>query len=565
MATLTLFKQNTTNTQLINLWLQVAEQTVNGYLLVDAYTNNVLAEVFGTGLGYDNSGAINSGQITRFVRYDEQGEAQWQLSGLSLAGSSNYYSVHQAVNNNDFAARVDNYRAWLADTGDQFLGSLGNDVFRHDRGNDSFSGGQGVDTVDFSNSSVYISSSATINLATGRYSLPGGSATTSGTLTSIENIIGTSSNNGDMITGNAANNLIEGRGGHDIMDAGAGIDTASYKLSSYGVTVNLATGYAYDGTEQIYYSNGPSTSSIDELSNFENILGSRFNDTLTGSSVANVITGGLGNDTMDGGAGIDTVDYSDATRAITADLTRGSITGWGVDRVTNIENITASRTNDSLMGSSANNVLLAGSGNDSLNGAAGNDVLNGGAGVDIVLFSSTATLAASVNLSLTTAQNTGFGSDTLISIENVGMGAGNDTIIGSNDANQLAGSAGRDTINGGAGNDIIIGGADKDLLTGGTGNDVFKFNNVAEPAIGGNADIITDFTRGQDKIDLSLLDANLYVSGNQAFTFVTNFTAAGQLKFQNGVLSGTVASAEVTDFMINLSGVTTLTASDFIL
>ena len=35
----------------------------------------------------------------------------------------------------------------------------------------------------------------------------------------------------------------------------------------------------------------------------------------------------------------------------------------------------------------------------------------------------------------------------------------------------------------------------------------------------GLRDIITDFTHGQDKIDLSAIDANTRVAGNQAFTW----------------------------------------------
>ena len=72
-------------------------------------------------------------------------------------------------------------------------------------------------------------------------------------------------------------------------------------------------------------------------------------------------------------------------------------------------------------------------------------------------------------------------------------------------------------------------------MTGGPGNDVFVFNSISDSAPGqsgyinngsfswlsghGRRDVITDFTRGQDKIDLSAIDANNRVGGNQAFTF----------------------------------------------
>jgi VCBS repeat-containing protein len=75
---------------------------------------------------------------------------------------------------------------------------------------------------------------------------------------------------------------------------------------------------------------------------------------------------------------------------------------------------------------------------------------------------------------------------------------GNDTLIGTIQA---------DTINGRAGNDTLIGGAGRDTLTGGAGNDIFVFNATAVSSDSTVAlmDVITDFTRGADKIDLTSL------------------------------------------------------------
>jgi Ca2+-binding RTX toxin-like protein len=46
----------------------------------------------------------------------------------------------------------------------------------------------------------------------------------------------------------------------------------------------------------------------DTLTGFENLVGSSFNDVLTGNASANVLSGGAGDDTLDGGAGDDTLD-----------------------------------------------------------------------------------------------------------------------------------------------------------------------------------------------------------------------------------------------------------------
>ena len=48
----------------------------------------------------------------------------------------------------------------------------------------------------------------------------------------------------------------------------------------------------------------------DTLNSIEGLVGSRFNDILTGNSLDNVLAGGLGSDTLDGKGGTDTVDYS---------------------------------------------------------------------------------------------------------------------------------------------------------------------------------------------------------------------------------------------------------------
>jgi len=56
------------------------------------------------------------------------------------------------------------------------------------------------------------------------------------------------------------------------------------------------------------------------LDDLENLIGTDFDDSLTGDAGDNVLTGGLGNDTLDGGEGIDTADYSDLDVEVDVDL-----------------------------------------------------------------------------------------------------------------------------------------------------------------------------------------------------------------------------------------------------
>jgi hypothetical protein len=92
---------------------------------------------------------------------------------------------------------------------------------------------------------------------------------------------------------------------------------------------------------------------------------------------------------------------------------------------------------------------------------------------------------------------------------------------------RLFGGAGADTLTGGGGNDLIYGGLGADTLAGGGGADVFRYDEVADSVLNGR-DTINGFTSGTDKIDLSRIDANALVAGDQAFKFGTgNFTGAG--------------------------------------
>ncbi len=77
-----------------------------------------------------------------------------------------------------------------------------------------------------------------------------------------------------------------------MLDGGAGTgDTVSYSLATSAVSVNLANTSAQNTV-------GAGT---DTISNFENLTGSAFNDTLIGSgATANTVSGGAGNDTIHG-------------------------------------------------------------------------------------------------------------------------------------------------------------------------------------------------------------------------------------------------------------------------
>ncbi len=149
-----------------------------------------------------------------------------------------------------------------------------------------------------------------------------------------------------------------------------------------------------------------------------------------------------------------------------------------------------------------------------------------------------------------------------VTVENARSGSGNDALTGNEAANRLESGAGTDTLIGNGGNDILIGGTGADTLTGGAGADSFVYQSNADSSVGTGRDVITDFTRGADRIDVSALNASSFV-GTSLFS-----GQAGQLRYVS--FDGTTIieldsnGDRVADLQIELNGMIGLGFSDFI-
>jgi Ca2+-binding RTX toxin-like protein/subtilisin-like proprotein convertase family protein len=135
------------------------------------------------------------------------------------------------------------------------------------------------------------------------------------------------------------------------------------------------------------------------------------------------------------------------------------LTDPGALRFTTAPNpIVGSNGINTLIGTEANDAIQGLGGNDLLQGGAGHDLLDGGLGDDTASYAAAAA-GVSVSLAVSGPQDTGSaGRDTLVAIERLLGSAHGDRLRGDDGANRLDGGAGDDTIEGGGGDDTLLGG-----------------------------------------------------------------------------------------------------------
>ncbi len=156
---------------------------------------------------------------------------------------------------------------------------------------------------------------------------------------------------------------------------------------------------------------------------------------------------------------------------------------------------------DNLTGTHDDNSIHARGGNDTVTGRDGNDVLYGEDGNDVLYGDwNNDTLYGGKDRDILYG---GYGNDSLYGgTENDRLmdDAGNDRLLGENGDDVLHGGSGDDSLNGGDGNDRLDGGDGRDYLYGGKGSDTFVFSRAPDAV-----DVLTDFTPGEDRLDLSYL------------------------------------------------------------
>jgi Ca2+-binding RTX toxin-like protein len=227
----------------------------------------------------------------------------------------------------------------------------------------------------------------------------------------------------------------------------------------------------YNGLANNKIKGNPGNNRLSGRGGDDTLNGGAGNDTLEGGANTDRLVGGVGDDLLDGGEGYsDDVDFTSSSGPVVIDLTAGTATGEGNDTLVSIEDVYASRYDDTVIADSQTNFiyglegndLLRGLGNtDRLNGGAGNDTLEGGEGdndslsggfgddlldggpgsIDTADYS---TAVGPVTVNFGTGIVIGEGRDTLVDMEGVIGSSYNDRLIGDSAVNYMAGLAGND-------------------------------------------------------------------------------------------------------------------------
>ena len=422
------------------------------------------------------------------------------------------------------------------DAGDIIHAGPGSDIVAGGRGHDDIFGGndrdnlfgnQGADLLNGGANSLRVGDEANYFFAANPIvaNLARGTATGEGNdrRVNVEGLGG--SDNNDRLIGDNGLNSFDGLAGDDVMKGRRGVDTLGLTFANSKAWVNLRGGTSISVTD-----------GSDTISSMENVIGSPFDDYVTGTGRANVLFGAgghdtlygragddiligfQGHDTMFGGAGVaDFASYSDEPGLpVDINLLLGEANrSDGNDALEGIEMVEGSDMDDTITGDNGPNFFFAEEGDDTINGKGGSDLI----------FFLDAQNGVVVNLVLGTATGMAQTTDSIDEVENIVGSDFADDITGDGGRNFLNGSTGIDSVRGLGNNDYLAGGAGNDNINGGGGtNDLVDFfqssRGVSASLAGGEAtgegtDVLQDVeslsgTARRDRLAGSALPNRLY-------------------------------------------------------
>jgi hypothetical protein len=391
-------------------------------------------------------------------------------------------------------------------------------------------------------------------------------------------VSGTGNGLGNLITGNAGNNMLHGGGGGGDVLVGLGGDDTYYTDVATTKVVEAAgagndklytsVSYVLDGNAAVEFLSTNSYAATTPIY----LTGNGFNQTLVGNNGANALHGGGGVDVLIGLGGND-IYYTD----VAATQVQEAVGGGNDQLYTSVSyalgsaeiellstSNAAATTAINLTGNSFNQTLVGNNGANALRGGSGVDVLVGLGGDDIYYIDVASTR---------TVEETGGGNDKIyvsvsyvldagleIELLSTGSTAGTTAI-------NLTGNAVGQILSGNNGVNFLDGKGGHDTLFGFGAADTFAFTSALG---GGNVANIADFHTGVDKIALDdAVFSALGLGALPASAFVIGSTAHDAddrilYNSSNGGLyydaDGNGAGAAI--MFATLNGVPALTASD---
>lgn len=204
--------------------------------------------------------------------------------------------------------------------------------------------------------------------------------------------------------------------------------------------------------------------------------------------------------------------------------------------------------NGKFVGTGYNDTFFATAGTDTYDGSGGWVYSSGtgtwlaNGGMDVVDFR-LSTVGVTANLSVTTAQATGFNTSTFTNIEGISGSNFNDTLTGSSGDNQLEGRGGNDTLNiGNGGHDTLL----------------YKLLNASDATGGNGSDVVNGFTVGtwEGTADTDRIDIRELLQGS-------GYTGNGKASYVNGVATLDAQAGNIGDFVkVTQSGSDTIVQID---
>jgi len=352
----------------------------------------------------------------------------------------------------------------------------------------------------------------------------------------------------------------------------------------------LANGGTIDGT--VAFGSGDDVLKNTKRINDDVFMGGGNNTVTNSGQILATLHLGSGNDTVKNTGFIFEVELGDGTNSLTNSGSIGDLIGGSgndiVKSTGDTSNVNLKGGDDTFIGGAdeenvvddiGSDTYNLGGGNDQLSLVFGVDTADGGAGLDRVTLS----VANPCRINLDTKEvdlggqtlnaNSAFSTGIAATIKNFewATGGSNDDLINGNAAaNFLIGSGGKDILAGGLGSDRLIGGAD---------DDAFVYFQTKDSGITqATRDVIADFqgagAAGGDKIDLSLIDTDSKMAGDQGFLWRGNNNAflldgSAQLRAvtqaEETVIQGDVNGDGKVDFSIAVTGIMSFDGGDFAL